>query len=1077
MGALVMAHPALPVQAAGNPIVTENQQPGSSAWQLGALVADDVGGQIKGYASKTSVSQGDSITIYVSVNPPQTYTVDFYRLGWYAGAGGRLRLHLGPVQGTPQLPCSGDPVTGLISCNWTATQTLPIPADWTSGVYVALLTNAQGYQNDVIFVVKDGRPAPLLYQQSVTTYQAYNNYPNDHVTGKSLYPFNSYGAPTVGGNTRAVKVSFDRPYSGAGAGQFFWWEIDLVRWLERGGYDVTYSTDIDTHAAGALLKNSKAFVSTAHDEYWSKEMFDAVQSARDAGVNLAFLGADADFWQIRFETSAVGPNRVIVCYKDASLDPVKDSTSTVNFRNPPVNRTEQALVGIQYTSSVAFPGTRGYVVTNSSHWAYAGTGFKDGDVVNGIVGYEMDRLMPAYPAPPGTNQTLLSHSPYTSDAGVADFANSSIYQAPSGAWVFAAGTLSWSWALDDWTNTRVVSAGIQRMTANILNAFVNGAPGVVQRLAITAPATATAGQAFPVTVVAQDALNQPVPQYTGTVHFSTTDPSPGVVLPADYTFTSADAGSHIFTVTLARAGSQTLTVSDPARSTTVPITVSPGAAAGLTVNAPATVTPGQPFTASVTAIDAQANPVPQYTGTVHFSSSDTSPKTVLPADYTFTSADAGTHAFSLTLATPGSQTITVTDAGNALRASAATTVNAVLDHLKVTAPSAVTAGQPFTVAIRAEDAAGNLVAQYSGTIHFTSTDASPKVVLPADYTLTSADAGTHAFNVTLATPGSQTITVTDAANALQATVATTVNAVLDHLKVTAPSAVTAGQPFTVAVRAEDAAGNPVPQYSGIIHFSSSDTASGVVLPPDSTLTNGQGSFSVKLIKAGLQTVTVADAANALSATASTTVNAAPASHFALASTAAPTAGAAFSFAVTALDPYQNVDFSYAGTVHFTSSDTSPGISLPPDSSLASGKGTFSATLNRAGSQTITGTDTAHGSVSGTVTVQVTAAAAATLSLVAPSSTRSGQRFQVTVTLADRFGNVATGYRGRIHFSSSDLVAATLGDLPADYSFTAADVGTHTFSATLVTVGGQTLTAADTVDASLRASASVTVTLL
>ena len=93
-----------------------------------------------------------------------------------------------------------------------------------------------------MFVVKDGRPAPFLYQHSVSTDLAYNNYPNDGVTGKSLYSFNSFGANTISGNTSAVKVSFDRPMADAGLGGFINWGINLVRWLERSGYDVTYST-------------------------------------------------------------------------------------------------------------------------------------------------------------------------------------------------------------------------------------------------------------------------------------------------------------------------------------------------------------------------------------------------------------------------------------------------------------------------------------------------------------------------------------------------------------------------------------------------------------------------------------------------------------------------------------------------------------------------------------------------------------------------------------------------------------------------------------------------------------------
>src|SRR5712691_7560705 len=194
-----------------------------------------------------------------------------------------------------------------------------------------------------MFIVRDdGRTAALLYQQPVTTYQAYNEYPYDGATGKSLYNFNSYGATTVTGGKAAAKVSFDRPYMGDGTasswGQFFSWEIGFLRWLEKSGYDVAYATDVDTHANGSRLLNYRGFLSVGHDEYWSKPMYAAAVSARDAGVNLAFFGADAVGFQVRFEPSdASVPNRVMVWYKDATIDPTSDSSlKTVDWRIDPV---------------------------------------------------------------------------------------------------------------------------------------------------------------------------------------------------------------------------------------------------------------------------------------------------------------------------------------------------------------------------------------------------------------------------------------------------------------------------------------------------------------------------------------------------------------------------------------------------------------------------------------------------------------------------------------------------------------------------------------------------------------------
>ncbi|MBV8529247.1 MAG: hypothetical protein JOZ75_13110, partial [Candidatus Dormibacteraeota bacterium] len=480
VGSLASGWFATAARAASNPIVAENQLPGTTGWQIG-LAADDTHGQIKGYASATSVLQGQPLKLYVSVNPAQTYTVDVYRIGWYGGNGGRLLQHIGPLSGSHQSACTAAPTTGLIACSWSLGTTITPTTSWTSGAYVALLTNAAGYQNYIVFVVRDGRPAQFLFQAGVNTYEAYNNYPDNNTTGKSLYDYNSWGAKTAGGTTAAVKVSFDRPYSDDGSGLFFAWEFHFILWAEQMGYDITYSTDVDTQTNGAALLNSKAFLSVGHDEYWSQGMYNAAQTARDSGVSLAFFGSNDVYWQVRFENSASGvANRVLVCYKLASADPVQGPTTTVEWRDPLPNRPEQGLMGIMFDSYVSWGVSFSYDIVNSSNWTYSGTGVKDGDSVPSTVGYEMDREFTEYPLPANTSYTLLSHSPYTDVNNASTYANSSIYQAPSGAWVFAAGTEDWATKLDatyvQSANNTTPDPRIQQMTATILNKFIGATP-------------------------------------------------------------------------------------------------------------------------------------------------------------------------------------------------------------------------------------------------------------------------------------------------------------------------------------------------------------------------------------------------------------------------------------------------------------------------------------------------------------------------------------------------------------------------------------------------------------------------
>jgi hypothetical protein len=207
-------------------------------------------------------------------------------------------------------------------------------------------------------------------------------------------------------------------------------------------------------------------------------MYDAAELARDTGVDLAFFGANSVFWQIRFESSTAGiPNRIVVCYKDAP-DPVADpDLTTVRWRDAPVNRSEQALLGVEFTDGPN-TGSADYVVTNSDSWVYAGTGVSDGDVIPGIVWYEADRVVSADPLPVyvGNTYELLSNSPYTgSSTNPNEHQSSSIYQAPSGAWVFASGTMGWGRGLDNYYpggSLTTMDPRIQRATANVLNRFL-----------------------------------------------------------------------------------------------------------------------------------------------------------------------------------------------------------------------------------------------------------------------------------------------------------------------------------------------------------------------------------------------------------------------------------------------------------------------------------------------------------------------------------------------------------------------------------------------------------------------------
>ncbi len=459
--------------ASSNPVISENEQAGSPDWEI---TTPALAREIEGYASSPSVNRGESIALFVSAIDPR-YTIEIFRMGWYGGAGARRVAVPVSRSGVRQPTPTPDPRTGLIECHWREPYQVVTRDDagpWPSGVYLARLTGTpSGAQAYVVFVVRDDdRPAAIVFQSSVTTFAAYNNW-----GGRSLYAFNSEGGP-------ARKVSLDRPYAmnpyGVrldGAGDFLRrWEYNTLRWLEREGYDVSYITDVDTHALGDALLRHRVFVSVGHDEYWSWAKREHVEAARDRGVGLVFLGANTSFWQVRFEASAGGePNRTIVAYKDAAAtedpfatnpDPLTASLTTGRWRDPPTSRPEEALVGVQY---VADPVDGDIVVADAAHWAFAGTGLGNGDVLPGLLGYEVDAATEA--SPPGLIR--LAHSPFVHGAPGIRHADLTIYQASSGALVFATGSMYWSWGLDDYNAPRLhsirVSPAAQRVTRNVLS--------------------------------------------------------------------------------------------------------------------------------------------------------------------------------------------------------------------------------------------------------------------------------------------------------------------------------------------------------------------------------------------------------------------------------------------------------------------------------------------------------------------------------------------------------------------------------------------------------------------------------
>jgi hypothetical protein len=484
-----------------------------------------------------------------------------------------------------------------------------------------------------------------------------------------------------------------------------------------------------------------------------------------------------------------------------------------------------------------------------------------------------------------------------------------------------------------------------------------------------------------------------------------------------------------------------------------------GAATHFTVSAPSTAIANGAFNFTVTAVAADNTTATHYGGIVHFTSTDG--QAVLPANSTLTN---GTGSFSATLKTLGTQTITAADT---LTSSIAGTSNNVsvgvgpATHFSVSLPSSPTAGSSFNFTVSALDQFNNIATGYGGTVHFTSSDS--QATLPADYPFAPGDAGVHTFAATLKTSGTRTITATDTvtASTTGASSASVSAATATHFSVSSPLSAAAGNAFAFTVTALDQFNNTATGYGGQVHFTSTDGQA--VLPANSTLASGSGSFSATLKTAGNQTLTATDTVTAsITGASSVSVTTGTATHFTLSTPSSATSSTAFTFTVTALDQFNNTATGYGGQVHFTSSDGQ--AVLPANSTLASGTGSFSATLKTAGSQTLTATDTVTGSITGASSVSVTAGAATHFLVSAPSSATGGTPFNFTVTAQDAGGNTVAGYSGTVHFTTSDGGAT----LPADSTLT---TGAATFPATLRTSGTQTIIATDTLTASINGTSN------
>jgi hypothetical protein len=463
-------------------IRAENARPGAR-FQLTRMMPDSAKSYrtslIEGYCSRQSLKAGERLDIYVSTKPVSKFVIDIFRMGYYGGSGSRLMTTLGPYEGKEQAVPEMEG-RRLRECQWHVSTSLIIPADWPSGVYLGRLTTLPEtadkpyWQSYIIFIVKDDRPADVLFQCSDNTWQAYNRWP----VNESLY------TDPRAAHAPGVSVSFDRPYGkyvqifeqplSMGSGEFLLWEYPLCYWLEKEGYDVTYCSNVDNLEL-ANLSRVKTMISIGHDEYWDVRQYQHVKEAINEGLSVLWLSANDVYMVAPFTPNAKGEdNRRLTrqtCYGEFREEE-KEAYSKVlgPFENP--GPDEREIIGAR--TIVPFNGGGDWTCVKPEHWLFEGTGMKMGDSIPGLVGWEF------HGEPDATREGLeviAEGNVWAGGSRVGKYA-ATVFEGPKKNIIFNATTIFWSQGLSSppghmipwshYSRPHGPDERVQRITANAL---------------------------------------------------------------------------------------------------------------------------------------------------------------------------------------------------------------------------------------------------------------------------------------------------------------------------------------------------------------------------------------------------------------------------------------------------------------------------------------------------------------------------------------------------------------------------------------------------------------------------------
>ncbi|GGJ28542.1 hypothetical protein GCM10010121_044860 [Streptomyces brasiliensis] len=444
----------------------ERDRPGTRDWRLRSQGPPDA---VAGYTDRVSVTPGEEVGLHVSTTAP-AFRVSAFRVGWYGGTQARRVWSSPRIPGRVQPAARLLPDTRTMLTDWQRTMSVDTTG-WPEGAYLLRLDADNGHQRYVPLIVRSTRTAGrTVLMHAPATWQAYNRW-----GGYSLYAGES-GAYA----DRSLAVSFDRPYDDSGAEKFLVYERAAVVLAERLGIPLAYTTGTDVDRDPTILTGASAIICLGHDEYWTPRQREHVTRARDAGTNIAVLGANTCFRRVRLEPGDTAADRTVVCYKTAYRTdpsyPAHPAMVTTDFRQAPGADPESSLTGVLYEG---YPVDAPYVVHAADHWLHEGTGVRQGEGFDHLVGVEYDRVTPSEPTPAALEIT--AHSPLVC-TGRRSHSDSAYYTVPGGAGVFATGTMRWVEALmagtpdagrDHGMDART-AAFVTRTTENLLHAFAAG---------------------------------------------------------------------------------------------------------------------------------------------------------------------------------------------------------------------------------------------------------------------------------------------------------------------------------------------------------------------------------------------------------------------------------------------------------------------------------------------------------------------------------------------------------------------------------------------------------------------------